>query len=73
MDNNNLSWGIYLRPTTELEKAMDIAEDYLKVLYGEGIIREGDYVFLNEVQAWRGYPGIDLNLLVKQWNLLKED
>lgn len=73
MDNNNLSCGIYLRPTTELEKAMDIAEDYLRVLYGEGIIREGDYVFLNEVQAWRGYPGIDLNLLVKQWNLLKED
>ena len=70
MDNNNLSWGIHLRPTKELEEAKDIAEDYLRDIYGDGIIRECDYVFLNEVQAWRGYPAIDLNLLVKQWNLL---
>lgn len=70
MDNDNLSWGIDPKPTKELEEAMDIAEDYLRAFYGEGIIREGDYVFINEVQAWRGYPAIDLNLLVKQWNLL---
>ena len=69
MDNDNLTWGIYLRPKNELEKAMDIAEDYLRAIYGDNIIREGDFVFLNEVHAWQGYPGFDLALLVKQWGL----